>query len=898
MSSLSANEKEREHPMSEAFEFGSGIPTGEAYDTWHWRQVYGALMGMARSYQHSKMLYYEEDGSFGGDWRGTNQLPMPQSLFGAADLASRLQDKYDGLLSRLVQDAQWIFERWQGAGADQFYNVIADLYANIVALRDQVAGREQSYPTWQNFWDIGKNLHHAQAVIQQMDDWYASEAKRLGAPVTANGLVSIASIPSAEQMYNQDASALLHDTVAKGYELAIENVMVLPAESYSTVDPGDKNGDGIADSDQHPSEYDPEGDADSDGFVNSDDHRPWDAYSDTNNDDIDDSDQHPSEYDPGGDADDDGIVNSEDHMPWDAYSDTNNDGIYDSDQHISEYDPDGDADNDGIVNSDDPTPLVGDDVNGDDIPDSDQAESDLFPVGDFESDSADDGPGAFESDSNGDGTPDWEQDLDSDGTIDSDQDANNNGIADGQEDSDGDGIPDAWDPDSVGTTASSFPGTSSHSGGYTEPVLDGNGDPIDGLFAGPDGTVVDSSGDVVAGYSIDDDGRIIDDATGEPLSDAEARVLADAVESDAAGGSSFNPAAPFGGTAALAGTTAALSTPDDLPPVEVLPFGHSEFGPEVWGESGTPALDENGEPVAGLFVGPDGEVVAYGGEEVAGYSIDDDGRIIDDATGQPLTAEDAAQLAGPYTPDPADPGSLVLGPNGNVIPGLTVGPDQSVIGPDGKPYPELSVDEFGTLLGEDGEPLTAEEISAMGLGGYSPAGGGGVNPFETRAVTLPDIEEVDASDFLPGVPYDPDDPAGPDVRSYFGDNGPLNPNGTGGSWVPTGLQSSPIVMPTEPVALSAPGTSVGGLGNLGPLGQAAVTTGTSAPVTSAAPTTAVASAGTPGAAGSPGMPMGGPMGGAGAGGAGGKDGERATWLTEDEDVWSPTSEVSPDVLGS
>ena len=212
-----------------------------------------------------------------------------------------------------------------------------------------------------------------------------------------------------------------------------------------------------------------------------------------------------------------------------------------------------------------------------------------------------------------------------------------------------------------------YPGGDFSSGGYggTE-VVDGAGNVVPGLSAGPNGSLLGANGAVIPGYGVNQFGEIVD-SNGRVLSAKEAAALAD------------------------------------------------EYG---YGSVGAPVLDADNNPVPGLWVGEDGTVIGADGEVIEGYSVDDQGRIID-ADGHVLTAQEAAELAAEHG-YAAGLGSPVLDAYGNPIPGFTIGEDGTIIGPDGKPLDGYSVDEFGRIVGPDGELLTPDEIDALVDGSVLP----------------------------------------------------------------------------------------------------------------------------------------------------------------------------------
>lgn len=249
----------------------------------------------------------------------------------------------------------------------------------------------------------------------------------------------------------------------------------------------DRDGNGIADSQDALSDFDADGipdvlegmgDADNDGTPD---------YRDTDSDGDGIPDQTEAGF-SGNDADGDGIDDTID-VDQTGGNDANGDGIDDNALNLmSDADGDGivdflddDHDNDGLSDAVDPD-NGNFDTDGDGIPDG--ADVDVNGDGNPDNGTDTDGDGindASDVDVNGDGTPDNGTDADGDGINDASD------TIDNRQDADSDGLPDAVDPD--------------------DDNFDIDGDGI------PDGADVDVDGDGIPDNGTDTDGDGINDAS-------------------------------------------------------------------------------------------------------------------------------------------------------------------------------------------------------------------------------------------------------------------------------------------------------------------------------------------------------------------------------------------------
>jgi len=312
---------------------------------------------------------------------------------------------------------------------------------------------------------------------------------------------------------------------------------------------------------------------------------------------------------------------------------------------------------------------------------------------------------------------------------------------------------------------------------------------------------------------------------------------------------------------------------------------------ELVNSSGQPILGSNGQPVVvpdgssisgGHIVGANGKVVTNADGSAltvpSGSSLvptttvtSPDGQTVTDASGNAVTVPDTSTISNGQVLDSS--GQALTGAGGAKV---TV-PAGSTVNPDGT----ISTGAGQTLTNASGHPITVPAGSTAGVtsGASSGASSGGsashlITPsFKSSALN----GSHGLSGSTAGVA------GGGASGGIGGGGGGLGGGGLGGSG------GAGTKLPSNSVSEPKAGTESASSGEDGL--QAAEVAAEEGQMMSRVATTGG------GATGSEGQMMPPMSGGGGGGGGAGSQGNRKTWVTEDEDVWGTESETTAGVLG-
>jgi hypothetical protein len=277
---------------------------------------------------------------------------------------------------------------------------------------------------------------------------------------------------------------------------------------------------------------------------------------------------------------------------------------------------------------------------------------------------------------------------------------------------------------------------------------------------------------------------------------------------------------------------------------------------------------------AGSTISSNGTVLGPNGNPVLG------------SDGKPLTVPPGSSVVPGTGSSSANPLLSALPSNSpfQVPAGSSIGPNGTVLGPNGNPVlgangpvtlpAGSSISPSGAVIGPNGQPLPSSFL-------VSPGG----------APPMPALPQ-------PSVPTVSSGPLAPSLGALTTGTGALNPGvSTTG---PVGL--NPVNGVTGGVLSTSSGVTGTAVGSGSQLPPSPVvpggTTGISpGAVAASSPVAGPASTATPGGPGMPFMPPMGGMGGMGGGAQPEGQGQRNTWLVEDDEVWGTDSEALPGVIG-
>ncbi|MER7187898.1 WXG100 family type VII secretion target, partial [Streptomyces hyaluromycini] len=194
---------------------GSDPGSTSDYDTWDWKQIQAAIVGMSAGV-HSQA---NEDHAAA--------VASPQSLQDAADILAEVQGVLDTVAQSLTAQAKALAGDngpWQGAAADAFAEMIdgfsKQVQANVEAL---AGGSTGAHNVPQQVADNAVNLANAQRLIGEIDLWYANQARQMGVQPMSNGLIPISKKPQLVEMMTNDMRKVLK-SLAGNYRVTIDSI--------------------------------------------------------------------------------------------------------------------------------------------------------------------------------------------------------------------------------------------------------------------------------------------------------------------------------------------------------------------------------------------------------------------------------------------------------------------------------------------------------------------------------------------------------------------------------------------------------------------------------------------------------------------------------------------------
>ncbi|MER5525673.1 hypothetical protein ABT075_13835 [Streptomyces sp. NPDC002677] len=194
---------------------GSTPGSTSDYDTWDWKQIQAAIVGMSAGV-HSQA---NEDHAAA--------VASPQSLRDAADILAEVQGVLATVAQSLTAQAKALAGDngpWQGAAADAFAGMIdgfsKQVQANVEAL---AGGSTGAHNVPQQVADNAVNLANAQHLIAEIDVWYANQARQMGVQPMSNGLIPISKKPQLVEMMTNDMRKVLK-SLAGNYRVTIDNI--------------------------------------------------------------------------------------------------------------------------------------------------------------------------------------------------------------------------------------------------------------------------------------------------------------------------------------------------------------------------------------------------------------------------------------------------------------------------------------------------------------------------------------------------------------------------------------------------------------------------------------------------------------------------------------------------
>ncbi|MFD3583848.1 hypothetical protein [Streptomyces sp. NPDC058683] len=211
---------------------GSTPGSTSDYDTWDWKQIQAAIVGMSAGV-HSQA---NEDHASG--------VASPQSLRDAADILAEVQGVLATVAQSLTAQAKALAGDngpWQGAAADAFAGMIDGFSKQVQANAEALAGGSTGADNVpQQVADNAVNLANAQHLIQEIDVWYANQARQMGVQPMSNGLIPISKKPQLVEMMTNDMRKVLK-SLAGNYRVTIDSIkspspIVSPGNNTSPTD--------------------------------------------------------------------------------------------------------------------------------------------------------------------------------------------------------------------------------------------------------------------------------------------------------------------------------------------------------------------------------------------------------------------------------------------------------------------------------------------------------------------------------------------------------------------------------------------------------------------------------------------------------------------------------------
>ncbi|MCD0484102.1 WXG100 family type VII secretion target [Streptacidiphilus sp. ASG 303] len=190
------------------------------YDTWDWKQIRAAIVGMAAG-----------DMSKGENATRALGVANPQSLQEAANAFYKVQQTLEVVAKSLEEQAKALAGEngpWKGEAAESFANMATTFSRQVQANADALSGgstKLNSVP--QQLADNASSLSRAQSLIVQIDQHYAAWALKNGASTGADGLVTISKKPQIVEMMTRDMRAVLK-SLAHEYQVTIDSVVAPP----------------------------------------------------------------------------------------------------------------------------------------------------------------------------------------------------------------------------------------------------------------------------------------------------------------------------------------------------------------------------------------------------------------------------------------------------------------------------------------------------------------------------------------------------------------------------------------------------------------------------------------------------------------------------------------------
>ncbi|BBA96928.1 hypothetical protein RVR_2454 [Actinacidiphila reveromycinica] len=195
---------------------GSDAGSVSDYDTWDWKQIKAAVNGMSAG---------QDDDA---NEAHATAVSSSTSLYNAADAFAYAQNIFAEVADALKQQVTALAGDdgpWRGAAADSFLGMMTTFSNQVAANSDVLSGGvtgTDSVP--QQLANNGASLARAQDLLNQIDAWYAQQAKNDGAPVDSNtGLVMVHTKPKIVDAMNEDMRKVLK-SLASQYQVTIDNI--------------------------------------------------------------------------------------------------------------------------------------------------------------------------------------------------------------------------------------------------------------------------------------------------------------------------------------------------------------------------------------------------------------------------------------------------------------------------------------------------------------------------------------------------------------------------------------------------------------------------------------------------------------------------------------------------
>ncbi|NUL07438.1 hypothetical protein HRW07_30315 [Streptomyces lunaelactis] len=212
--------------MPEGFDDGAGgevfghptSTTGSSpydYDTWGWRQIMAAILGMSNAVATEANQAH------------ANNVSDPRSLQEAANAFHQVQRTLQAVAKSLTDQARALAGDdgpWKGIAGDAFRDMITNFSRQVQANADVLSGGATGmHSVPQQLANNAVNLANARNKIVEIDNWYANQARRMGVTQMSNGLVPISQRPQLVAMMTEDMRKVLHN-LAGHYQVTIDAI--------------------------------------------------------------------------------------------------------------------------------------------------------------------------------------------------------------------------------------------------------------------------------------------------------------------------------------------------------------------------------------------------------------------------------------------------------------------------------------------------------------------------------------------------------------------------------------------------------------------------------------------------------------------------------------------------